>query len=413
MACGGARGSRRRAAEPVHAMEEISLDEAYDFCSLPEMEPVGVEDSVSRGEGEGEEGVEAVFQEAFVPSTDTITKPFAERTPFEIFWTALRRDHPEVNFVQTRRRVTTKGYADMASERSIILEKLLREPQTEARKLIENFFVSFTSRRKQEENGRAVRNVFDRRCAEQAGTTIRSWRSCPEANEAWSKLDAEDRSRWLFLTHLHNDLFKFDEALGRVERIPFPAGVEVPDAYQPVTDRVFGPVPGLMITLQLDAFMATQEIKDLGAAGGPLPVLIGELRRLDACHILQLELGNWAKEKCREIGGQCYSWGIEACARSQCYGRCHAHVMISTSCIPHMHPWARPEPSVVSAKVRQLTFRGKMPHVSVLKSKNGKGWINLVQHGHYYVQGPKEGQVACFGEDVNYGEILPLRDRRI
>ena len=193
-------------------------------------------------------------------------------------------------------------------------------------------------------------------------------------------------------------------------RVAVPEGTVLPEELKPLSNAMVDKVSGVMTTHQCDDFMDEEEVKHHSMLRSPPKVLMGVITRLTAFVMLVNTLLAWARDKAKEIGAEAFSVGIELNPKPKSYGRVHLHVMFSASPIPHMHPWARIEPKMISCYIKQLVFRGKVPHVSTLKSKNGKGCQKLVQHGHYYVQGPKEGQLYCFGEDFRYGDIQPLKE---
>ena len=88
---------------------------------------------------------------------------------------------------------------------------------------------------------------------------------------------------------------------------------------------------------------------------------------------------------------------LEVCTHPDRYGRCHYHVFWSIDVLDEPHPWAKPWAELFSCEMEQLVYGSKVPHVTTVYSKNGKGNHFICRNGHYYCAGPKVGQLYAVG----------------
>lgn len=354
---------------------------------------------------------EVFSDDVFVPSEVEVPKAFSEKTPQEILLSALLVDDPQLNFRVKSRRIGSKRKCCIEEDRANILQWLVTFSDSKSfADSIESFLTTHTSHALRITLTKGLRNFFDRCYSKQSGKSIRDVRR-DITDGAWKALNWEFYMRWLFLSRLHHDLYQYNDDIGGYARIEVPVGsVLRKDMVTLRMDKVFTNVPGVMTTHQTSAFRDNPVIKKHRERNSSVEVFKKALQNTDEFRWDVTEFKKWAKDTAASLGAVAYSLGIEINENPSEYGRVHRHCMFSGSPLPHEHPWARADVKLVTASVKQLIFNGAVPHVSALYSKNGKGNLQIVQRGHYYVQGPKTGQVFAEGFVWNR-RMRPMEDR--
>ena len=264
------------------------------------------------------------LQPLHLPVATTAPNVPLQCTPANLLPSALRQDHPEMNFPPDvkRRRVTGKQL------NVAVLGMVLHRLQNDSSSSLEPWTPSWRDRR-------AGYFEYVNSMKQAVGQSRRD--VLPIAREHWDAADLQTKSAWGFIHFLRRHLYNSQSGDGRGActirtRIPLPAGVRMPESPDTsaagaatVKEVVLGKGIGIMRTFNTDWHNQIPELTEILSNSSPLE---SKLQALKALPFLQDKFAAY-EQHVRDLAARLALplWGccFEVSLKSQQTGRIHTH----------------------------------------------------------------------------------------